>query len=665
MSMLSRFPTTATAGIQYVGGTTAAITASISTTTNVSLTGLTGGLASAPAQNDLVIVYYGVGSNGDEVIGVTTSGYTEVSELFISDTYSANLSVSYKTMGATPDTQVTVSGTGSTNNAGAVAIQVWRYVDAVLPLNVASTTATGINSVLCNPPSITPTAPGAVIIAGGAGGHNAGIQTYSSSDLQNFISVGGPNTTNDVTVGMGSRAGIAGTAFDPAAFTFSAGDSPQYSWAAVTLALRPNQNQVGPYPIAQATTQNTSNGTSLVINKPTGTREGDLMVAYLLGGGGTQSSPGWSGPTGWTYAVNIVGGANGRPFNAIAYKVAGASEGASYTFTANTSRTLAGTIATYRNAAYDASGANTSGLSPLVVTAVTASVDFARVIGIAGRDAASITITGPATMDSIITQADATAPSWLIEQDQTVSLSGSSGTRSFVVGSTTNVNGILHTVKPATSYTKYAQYIANTTAGPVTTDITINTVSCVPGNLLLMVASNVSSSNFGETFVTPTGWTLLRSYVGTANFDPSFSIFYRVADGSEAASYVVDVSSPNTLSGAMICLAGVDSDTITSAIAARASSTTSCVAPSLTATANGVLLYFAFGSNNNLGQPTFTPPSGMTEIFDIGNNGTSTDYALTMGYLEGVTAGATGTKTATSSLTLTYAHAVSIFVGAK
>lgn len=224
--------------ITFVGSTTAAIAGQSSATTNVSLTALTGGLASAPAADDLVIVYYGVGSNTDRVIGVTTAGYTEVAELFASDGDDTNLSVNYKMMGATPDTQVTVSATGSNGFAGAVAIHVWRNVNLASPLDVTSTTATGTNSVLCNPPAITPVTTGAVIVSGGAGAHNRGVQTYSSSNLSNFATVGNSETNTDVTVGLGSAVWTSG-AFDPAQFTFSGADALDLSWAAVTLALRP------------------------------------------------------------------------------------------------------------------------------------------------------------------------------------------------------------------------------------------------------------------------------------------------------------------------------------------------------------------------------------------------------------------------------------------
>lgn len=647
MSMLSRFPTTATAGIQYVGGTTAQITGSTATTTNVSLTGLTEGLASAPVTGDFVVVYYGVGSTVARTLSISTIGYATVVNTFVNDTYDANLLAAYKVMGAVPDTQVTVSATGATADSGAVAVQVWRYVDPYLPISTASTIATGTNSVLCDPPAITPATAGAMIIAGGSGGHARGVATYSSSDLRNFITVGGPDNTNDVTVGMGSRAGVSGTAFNPAAFTFSAADSAQYSWVAATLALRPIGTQPGPIAIAKAFTQNGSSGTSLVINKPTGTREGDLMVAFIASGGGTQSAPGWSGDTGWTYVANST---TGRPINAIAYKVAGASEGASYTFTSTNNRTAAGTIVTYRNAAYDTVGTFTSGTDPLVLPQVTLSADFSLLIGIAGRDAATITITAPAGMLTVDIDNGGAAPSYLIAQEGP-EFSGATGTRSFTVGSTTNVNGLMMGIKPAASYTKYANYIASTSAtGSGVASLAVNTPTCVPGNLLLFAVTVGISTATDITVSTPSGWTLLSgNSTNTTAYQPGMYIFYRVVDGTEATSYTATPSTTAAMCGSIVSLAGVNALTLTAGTTNTGSATTLIQANSVTATTNGILLYFGCQANNNQGPPTFTPPSGMTEAVEAQQDGAGIDSTLEVAYQEGLTAGATSFKVATSS----------------
>lgn len=203
----------------------------------VSLTSLSGGVGTAPAAGDIVVVYWGVGSASTAAGAPTITGYQEISSLTSTDTQSTRLLVAYKVMGATPDTSLTVvGGTTNTNWGGAVAVHVWR--NAWLgQFDVTATTATGTNSVLCDPPSITPITSGAVVISGGAGAHTRGSQTYSSSDLSNFVSTTG-NNEEDIVIGVGSADWASG-AFNPAQFTFSGSNSSEYSWAAVSVVLRP------------------------------------------------------------------------------------------------------------------------------------------------------------------------------------------------------------------------------------------------------------------------------------------------------------------------------------------------------------------------------------------------------------------------------------------
>ena len=223
-------------GLQFVGGYAQGFAGTTSDVT-ITLASLTGGLASAAAAGDLVIVYYLVSGSVDR--NLVVSGYTEVVELYVNNLYDTNLAVAYKFMGGTPDASfVLTGGSFDTGAAGAAAVQVWRGVNTTTPLDVTQTTATGTASVLCNPPAITPTTNGAIIVSGGAGVHNSvSVGTFSSADLTNFISAEGKDGS-DATIGLGYKVWTSGS-FDPAAFTFSTADSGSASWAAVTLALRP------------------------------------------------------------------------------------------------------------------------------------------------------------------------------------------------------------------------------------------------------------------------------------------------------------------------------------------------------------------------------------------------------------------------------------------
>ena len=423
----------AAAAIEYVGGYTQGFSG---TTSNVTITfggNLTGGIASSASEGDIVIVYFGTGSTSDQ--NLVVAGYTEIQELYSNDTFDTNLVVAYKQMGATPDTTfVLTGGTLSTLDAGAVVVQVWRNVDPDL---ILATTATGNNSVLCDPPAVTPTIAGSYIVAGGAGGHSRGTFTYSSSDLTAFRSVGA-NDSNDVTVGVGYHEWASG-AFNPAAFTFGSTNSTDFSWAAVTLVLRPLYTGPKPEFIASATRQNPNTSSSLTINVPSGTTDGDLMVAFMA----AEDNLTWTGATGWTEVADQ----GLAPSLRVAYKVASSSEPASYTFTSTDSRLTAGSILTYRGASYDAIGSFAVDASPLVVTGPTAAADFSVLLVVAADASDNITFGTPSDMAPEVTQNDATKPSYAIFDQYVVA--GATGTRSITSPNNNDVSAIALTIKPA------------------------------------------------------------------------------------------------------------------------------------------------------------------------------------------------------------------------
>jgi hypothetical protein len=200
-------------------------------TTSVSLTDLTGGLDSAPAANDIVFVAVATGAVANRSQAVT--GYTQVASLYADGTTDTNLFVGYKLMTATPDTTVTIPSTGSGTDAQTVAIQVWRGIDLNV-FTIGAETATAINTVLVDPPAVTPTSNSLLLIAG-AGGHVDAIDTYTETYLTNFLSVG-RDDTYDSTIGFGYIELTAGL-YDPAAWTFSAADAITYSHAAASILI--------------------------------------------------------------------------------------------------------------------------------------------------------------------------------------------------------------------------------------------------------------------------------------------------------------------------------------------------------------------------------------------------------------------------------------------
>ena len=160
-----------------------------------------------------------------------------------------------------------------------------------------------------------------------------------------------------------------------------------------------------PAPIARqgiSTTVNTTATTSVTIAKPSGTVAGDMLVSCLASNGTKVSSTGV--PAGWTQIAAVLQGTSTRAFGY--YKVAGASEPASYTWTLNASVANSGGIARYSGVSattpvdgtpQSASGtAATSGTVP----GITTSAANAMLVGCMSIDSssASVTITPPTGM---------------------------------------------------------------------------------------------------------------------------------------------------------------------------------------------------------------------------------------------------------------------------
>jgi hypothetical protein len=189
-------------------------------------------------QGDLVIVATGFTSTSNLNAGVTSSGWTEVCDLYSDDSRDSNLAVCYKVMGSTPDTSVTCIASTAGGNSSCSVVQAFRGVDTTTPLDATTTTATGINTGVPNSPSITPTTSGAwVVVAGGGSsvGVDNAVTAPSGYSNQADISADGGNA---FTVGMASKAWTSG-AEDPAVWTNWTDDGATESFCAATLALRP------------------------------------------------------------------------------------------------------------------------------------------------------------------------------------------------------------------------------------------------------------------------------------------------------------------------------------------------------------------------------------------------------------------------------------------
>jgi len=229
-------------GLVFVGGRTQTYSFNGLSAT-IPLTSLIGGIGSAPGSGDVVIIAAHV-ANVPADINFTMSGWTEVADTFINETYRSNFACYYKVMGETPDVSASLDldGNNIAHQSLVVAVHVWRGADNATPMDVTPTVASGSNSGRPNPPAITPVTEGAVIIAAGGSSSAYGTtQVLSPADLSNFVTVSAnqdPVTNSRTSVGIGSIPWAGAGAVDPAQWD-NVSDATSRGWGACTIALKP------------------------------------------------------------------------------------------------------------------------------------------------------------------------------------------------------------------------------------------------------------------------------------------------------------------------------------------------------------------------------------------------------------------------------------------
>ncbi len=321
----------------------------------------------------------------------------------------------------------TFTSSSSANNT--VAILVYRNATRCNTIgNLSRTVSTETQTAS----EITPTYSGTLLAAFGC--ENNRTVTTAPSDMTQRAT----QTANSPTFVIYDQSPQAATATGDKSLTWSSGGigGPTSILLQIT-----NEPDIEPDFIASAQAQLTSSSVSLTIDKPTGTLEGDLMIAVMASG--TNST--WTGDTDWVEVADQ----GGRPCLRVAYKVAGSSEGSNYTFTQSASGNASGCILTYRYAAYDAIGSFATATDPLVIAAPTAADSQSILITSASRQNNSVTMTAPAGMTVRVTDADASTPSYRVfDQANPKGLAGVQVTSG---GATTNVAGISLVIKPTRS----------------------------------------------------------------------------------------------------------------------------------------------------------------------------------------------------------------------
>lgn len=188
-------------------------------------------------EDDFVIAAYSINSVDRDMV-MLTSGYTEIADLFSSDSERTNLGVFYKFMSASPDASAQCEGFGDANDGVQLAATAFRGVDTSSPFDVASTTATGTNSGLADPPSIDWSTSGVWTVIASASGISATATYTFPSGYTTNAKQASRNETRISVIGLGYNSAPSDPE-NPGAFALSIADSVTFSWASVTIALKP------------------------------------------------------------------------------------------------------------------------------------------------------------------------------------------------------------------------------------------------------------------------------------------------------------------------------------------------------------------------------------------------------------------------------------------
>ena len=165
----------ASAGIEYVGGKVVTGASAFDTT------GLTGGIGTQAEAGDFILIYRSAPS--------AMPALTD----FIQVIGRAQTNTTYKTYFSVDKRIAAAAGESLSASASHLVMMVFRGVSDVEKSAVSG----GTNGIL-TPPAITPVAPGAIIVAGGASNNGAIVNSPPAGALYSVVNA----TSNNMDIGM-------------------------------------------------------------------------------------------------------------------------------------------------------------------------------------------------------------------------------------------------------------------------------------------------------------------------------------------------------------------------------------------------------------------------------------------------------------------------------
>lgn len=152
------------------------------------------------------------------------------------------------------------------------------------------------------------------------------------------------------------------------------------------------------------------------------------------------------------------------------------------------------------------------------------------------------------------------------------------------------------------------------------------------------------SARYNDPIISPTGWKLVRDTpFGNAG---RMTTFWKSATDNEASSYAFSTNYSSGKAGGIAAWRGIDPVNPIDASSSKTGTGNSVTASGVTTSnANAPVLFLA----GQIGPYSYTPPSGLTEHWDVKNTaGSYKTNAIEADYIK-TSAGSTGNKTAVSS----------------
>jgi hypothetical protein len=379
-----------------------------------------------------------------------------------------------------------------------------------------------------------------------------------------------------------------------------------------------------------------STTTSVSATMPTGVVAGDVMVAAVTVTGGSGIT--FTVPSGWASlqrqnSTTALG-------QELYWKQASAGEAGPYQWSWTGNQKASVVIMAYTNVAasspIDVSNGQANPSSPTITApSVTPTADNEMLVGFFGElNSATITSTTLATLETQTaasgggaTSRTATAGADTLLGAGTSGVATGTKTATINSGGTSAVNiGQLVAIKPNAATT----LTLNKPSGTVSGDV--------------MLAAITITGGTGVTFTPPSGWSSVQRHNSTTVIGQE--VWYKVAGGSEPASYDWTWTGARAASGVISSYSGVDPTTPVDVNGGQANaSSTTITAPSVTTTGTDDLLVGFFGVANG---GTVTAVSPLTDRTYSAATGASNLTAIRGADEYALNAGSTGTRTATA-----------------